>query len=623
MTTTRTAALLAALLLGAAAHAVEYRHGLSYIEPLKYPPDFEHFEFVNPDAPKGGTLRLPQMGTFDNFNFISEKGRDAEGLDDLLHDRLMEESQDEPASWYGRLATGIAVDPDYRWVQFRLTEDARWHDGAPLTARDIVFTFDAMKEHSAVYYKSALLDLDHVEIVSDNEVRFVTREGRRRNPLLPFVYASFRIFPEHYWAERDFSKTTVEPPLGSGPYRIAEHDFGRSVTYERVDDYWGAGLPAMKGRFNFDRVKYDYFRDEHIMLEAHKADIIDVRQETVSKNWATQYNFPAVQAGLFKRELLYITRPWGLWWPTFWNMDRTRFQDARVREALWLLYDFPYINRVILFGFYDHGHSFFHNSKMAQSGLPSEDELELLEPFRDQLPERLFTEPFRAPPSTGFGYNRDNTERAIALFREAGWRIDDGVMRNVETGERFTVDFVFVAATTLRAYMPYLHALNRVGIETTGRAPENSNWLYRMRTGAFDSGVQVYLPANTPGFELESRFGSAAADADYSLNWPNIRDPVLDALIRKVQSADNARAFYAATRAFDRVLLWRFYFVPAMAQPGFRLVYWDKFGIPESGPLRHPQFTENWWWDEAKARHVADGIARLAAGASEGRTAGD
>ena len=623
MTTTRTAALLAALLLGAAAHAVEYRHGLSYIEPLKYPPHFEHFDFVNPDAPKGGTLRLPQMGTFDNFNFVSEKGRDAEGLDDLLHDRLMEESQDEPASWYGRLATGIAVDPDYRWVQFRLTEDARWHDGTPLTARDIVFTFDAMQEHSAVYYKSALLDLDRVEIVSHNEVRFVTREGRRRNPLLPFVYASFRIFPEHYWAERDFSKTTVEPPLGSGPYRIAEHDFGRSVTYERVDDYWGAGLPAMKGRFNFDRVKYDYFRDEHIMLEAHKADIIDVRQETVSKNWATQYNFPAVQAGLFKRELLYITRPWGLWWPTFWNMDRTRFQDARVREALWLLYDFPYINRVILFGFYDHGHSFFHNSKMAQSGLPSEDELELLEPFRDQLPERLFTEPFRAPPSTGFGYNRDNTERAIALFREAGWKIDDGVMRNVETGERFTVDFVFVAATTLRAYMPYLHALNRVGIETTGRAPENSNWLYRMRTGAFDSGVLVYIPANTPGFELESRFGSAAADADYSLNWPNIRDPVLDALIRKVQSADNARDFYAATRAFDRVLLWRFYFVPAMAQPGFRLVYWDKFGIPESGPLRHPQFTENWWWDEAKARQVAEGIARLAAGAPEERTAGD
>ena len=341
------------------------------------------------------------------------------------------------------------------------------------------------------------------------------------------------------------------------------------------------------------------------MLEAHKGDVFDLREETVSKNWTTQYDFPAVQAGVFKADLRYITRVWGLWWPVFWNLDRERFQDIRVREALWLLYDFPYINRVILFGFYDSGTSFFHNSPMGQSGLPSEDELALLEPFRDQLPERIFTQAYLPPSSSGFGFERDRFDRALKLFEEAGWVLQGGRLVHAETGERFRADFVFVAATLRRAMMPYIERLERIGIETTARAPEISHWQHRMRTGSFDGGAYLYIPDNTPGLALRNRFGRAAADQPYSQNWARVRDPVLDHLIEKSIAARTARELYAATRAIDRVLLWNFYFIPGMAQPGYRLVHWDKFGEVDAGALSRVPAIDAWWWDEEKAGRVA------------------
>ena len=358
-------------------------------------------------------------------------------------------------------------------------------------------------------------------------------------------------------------------------------------------------------------MKFDYFRDENVMLEAHKADVIDVRHETVSKAWATEYGFPAVEAGLFKKELLYITRPWGLWWPVFWNLGRERFQDARVREALWLLYDFRWINRVILFGFYQYGHSFFHNSDMAQRGLPSVRELELLEPWREKLPKRLFTQQFTAPFTEGYGHNRDNTQRALELFEEAGWVARGGKLVNAKTGERFKIDFVFVSRMLLRAQMPYISALNRIGIETTAKSPENSHWLYRMRTGSFDGGAYLYIPNNTPGLDLRNRFGSASAGKKYSQNWAQIKNPVVDDLIEKVITANDEQEFFAATRALDRVMLWNFYFIPSMAQPGYRLVYWDKYGQPDHGPLQRAAWMDTWWWDRDKAEVVANGISAL------------
>ena len=596
-------------------HEPDYQHGISYVLPLKYPADFQHFDYANPDAPKLGPLRLPDMGTFDSFNNILERGRIAAGVDflgsrNLVFERLLELSADEPASAYGRLAEGVAVARDFSWVAFKLRGNARWHDGVPLTVEDIVYSFEAFKEHGGVALKTALTDLDRVDVIGEREVCFVTREGAEINPIMPFAYGGMAIQAKHYWADKDISKTTTEPALGAGPYRLVEVDFGRKLIYERVVDYWGADIPVNRGRYNFATVKFDYFRDENVMLEAHKGNVFDLREETVSKNWTTQYKFPAVDAGVFKADLRYITRVWGLWWPVFWNLERQRFQDIRVREALWHLYDFPFINRVILFGFYDYGVSFFHNSPMAQSGLPDADELELLEPFRDQLPERLFTEVYKPRSSSGYGYDRDRIDKALALFNEAGWVLDAGKLVHHETRERFTVDFVFVSAMLLRAEMPYIERLNRVGIETTARSPEISHWQHRMRTGSFDGGAYLYIPDNTPGLALRNRFGSAAADQPYSQNWARIRDPVLDFLIDKAIAARDASELFAATRAIDRVLLWKFYFIPGMAQPGYRLVHWDKFGeVTDTGPLSRVPAIDAWWWDEDKANTVATWLA--------------
>jgi len=611
---------MVAISIAVPVYAIDYHHGISYIEPLKYPPDFSHFDYTNPDAPAGGMIRYPELGTFDSFNNILDKGRIPLGVNfvgsmNLLYDRFLEPAIDENASFYCRLCDGVWVADDYSRFAFRIREGAYWHDGRRITADDVIFSFETYKEKGSASIRTALLDLAGIEKISDNEVMFTAREGAETGIPLAFTVGAFPILPEHYWAEHDITKTTVEPPLGSGPYRIGEFETGRFLFMDRVDDYWGANVPVNVGRYNFDKVKFDYFRDEAIMLEALKGDVLDLRHETVSKAWAAEYNFPAVKAGFFKKELVKLNRPWGMWWPTFWNLDRKRFQDIRVREALWLLDDFNWFNRVVLFGFYEYADSFFYNSPMAHEGLPGEDELRLLEPLRDQVPERVFTEPYAGPVTTGYGFSRENVKRALALFEEAGWVVRDGVMVNAETGEPFTIDFIFVSPALLRSKMPYLYALRRVGIVTTGRSPEVSNWLYRMRTGKFDGGADNYIPSNTPGLQLRNRFSSAAADVPFAQNWARIRNPAVDALIEKVNSARTARDFYAGTRALDRVLLWNFYFIPGMAQPGYRLVYWDKFGQPEGDYyLQRVPWLDTWWWDEEKAARVGQGMAELMGG---------
>ena len=592
----------------------EYGHGISYVLPLRYAADFQHFRYANPEAPKGGGIRVPQMGTFDNYNAIVEIGRLAAGygaMGSLVYDRLLEDSIDEPASAYVRLADGVAVEQDYRWTAFRLREDARWHDGHPITVDDVLFTFDAIREHGSVALRTALAELAEIVPIGARELCFVTRAGTEPNPILPFIYGRIAILPKHYWQGRDIAKTTTEPPPGSGPYRLRRAEFGRSLVYERVPDYWGQDIPVNKGRYNFDSVKFDYFRDENVMLQANKGDVVDVREESISKNWATQYDFPAAELGLFRAELRQVTRIWGLWWPTFWNLDRARFRDIRVREALWLLRDFDFINRVYFYSFYNHGVSFFQNSAMAHDGLPSAKELALLEPWRGQIPERVFTQPFRQPPNDGYGINRDHVKRALELFEAAGWQIVDGVMRNQETGEPFTIDFIFVSPFGIRSNTPYMAQLNRLGIATTARAPEVSNWLYRSRTGRFDANGVNYDPSHMPGLQLRNRFGSASAQVDYGQNWPGIESPAVDALIEAVNRARSAEDLYAATRALDRVLLWSFYFIPGPSAPGMRLAFWDRFGEVGSEGLAHVPYIDAWWWDEAKAARVAAGIAAL------------
>ena len=611
------ASLASAVAVAAPCEAPDYRHGIAHLLPLQYAADAVHPAYTNPDAPKGGEMRVPQMGTFDNFNGVIEKGRIAAGFDiggGLVYDRLIEPSVDEPMSHYGRLADGVVIGPELAWVAFRLRPEARFHDGKPITTEDVVFTYETFLSDGSVALRTALRDLDHVFAINEREVCFVMKTGIELNPTFPFTLGGFGILPKHYWEHRDITKTTVEPPLTSGPYKLQYSETGRVLVYERVDDYWGRDIFINKGRYNFDRVKFDYFKDENVMGEAHKSDVFDVREEGVSKNWATGYDFPAVRAGLFKKELRPLNRPEGLWWPIFWNLDKKPLDDIRVREALWLLFDFKWTNRVLFYGFYDTGVSFFQNSPMAMQGLPSAKELELLEPFRDQVPARVFEEVFAQPPSSGEGVQRENVARALALFREAGWEVQDGVMRHVKTGTPLSLDFIGVSYYSTRQSISLRENLSRVGIESTSRHPEVSRWLYRSRQGKFDGNTVRLVPSVRPGLQLRNWLGSQAAGKDYGQNWMRLRSPVVDSLIESVITAQTAEDMYAATRALDRVIMWNFYFIPLGTTPGYRLVYWDKFGEVWSDELNRVPFIDAWWYDEEKARKVADGLEALALG---------
>ncbi len=605
------------LIIPISVNAIEYSHGTSYIEPLKYSADFSHFDYVNPDAPKGGTVRFPDYGTYDSFNGILDKGR-VEGRSYrlgptmALYDRLLEPAIDEPASHYGRLAAGVWVSDDYKQFAFKIRDGAYWHDGEPLTADDVVFTFSVMQKHGAAGVKSALYELGSIERISENEVLFKTKPNSPGNPDLVFTVGGYSILPKHYWEKRDITKTTAEPPLGSGPYRIGQFQMGRNITYERVENYWGADIAVNKGRFNFDRLKYDYFRDESVMLEALKGDVIDIREETVSKNWVTAYGFPAVEAGFLKKDLVDISKPWGLWAPIHWNMDKKKFQDVRVREALWLMSEWSWTNRVLMYGFYNYAKSYFYNSPMASSGLPSEKELALLEPWRGQIPDRVFTHEWVGNETSGYGYDRDNVKRALELMQAAGWELRDGIMTNIETGEPFTVSLIFNSPFSLRQETPLMRMLNLIGIKSTARQLELSNWLHRMRNSQFDGTCRSFEPTNTPGIYLRNQLGSASADSKGGQNWSNIRNPAVDAMIEQVMAARNPEDFYAATRALDRILLWNFYYIPGLGSPGRRQVYWDKFGQPElTSRLLRVAPHDTWWWDDTQAENVAKGMAEL------------
>jgi len=603
------------------AHAIEYSHGVSYIEPLKYGPDFKHFEYVNPNAPQGGKLRIPGRGTYDSFNGILDKGQVPGakwrlGENNITSDRLLQRAIDEPASYYGRLASGVWVADDWSQFAFKIREGAHWHDGEPLDAEDVVYTFQIMKDSGAAGVRSALYELDTIEQISPDEVMFTTKPGVKGNPDLLFVIAQYPILPKHYWeAEgRDVTKTTIVPPLGSGPYRISEFDLGRSVTLERVENYWGGELPVNKGRYNWQKVHWDYYRDESVELEALKGDVVDVRQETVSKNWMVGYDFPAVNAGYLKKDLVDLGKPWGHWAAVFWNMNLPRFQDIRVREALWLMSEFRYTNRVLMHGFYNYAISYFYNSPMASSGLPSEKELELLEPLRGQIPDRVFTHEFVGNETSGYGFDRDNVKRALGLFKDAGWEIRDGVMTKVDTGQAFIIDFIHNSPFGLRQETPLERMLNMIGIATTSRTLELSNWLYRVRNAQFDATMQTQEPGQIPGIWLRNQFGSQSADSENSQNWGRVRDPAVDKMTEHVMAARTPEDFYAATRAVDRVLLWNFYRIPGLGAPGYRLVYWDKFGRPDEGfRLQREAWIDTWWWDEAKAERTRKGMAGLTA----------
>ncbi len=588
---------------------IAYDYGYAFLRTPKYQATDTHFEYVNPKAPKGGTVRLAEMGYWDSFNPVAIGGRLPVGTFfwvkewRYLWDSLLRDSLDEPASYYGLIAEGVKLDPQKgAWVAFILREEAVWHDGKPITVEDVAFTFEVSTTIGRPEVSEPLKVFSHVEITGPREVKFHIRKESWGDPVLPIRAGSMPILPKHYWADHDISKTTVVPPLGSGPYRIGRVSTGRWLEWDRVENYWARDLPVNRGHWNFDTIRWEYFRDNRVQTEAVKAHLVDVHVESVPRAWQYAYDSPALDEGHLIKRSYRLSKPAGLWWPLFFNLDKPKFQDVRVREALWNLsrYEWGAKRSDYYFG---KATSFFQGSELAARGLPGPLELELLEPLRDLVPPRVFEKPYESSPED----LRESILRAHALLEEAGWTVRNHKLVNEDTGEPFTIRMLAVSASLGRAFVPFSQITKRLGIETTISAPEISNWQYRIRTGDFDIGSIWFLPEIPPTDLLVRQFHSAGADFDYSYNWANVRDPAVDALITAISGAKSWEHFIAACRALDRVLLWNFYFVPSSSYDEFRLVQWDKFGRPPDGdPPSRNTGVMTWWYDEARAASVLE-----------------
>jgi microcin C transport system substrate-binding protein len=595
---------------------ITYSHGIGYLTDPTYPADFSHFGYVDPEAPKGGRIRFGEMGNWDSFTEVPVSGRPVYGISatlevaSLIYDSLLTHALDTPSDRYGRLAKGVAVADDGAWIAFLLREGARWHDGRPISVDDFAFSFEVYSRKASPAIRMALEPFERLEILNEREIRYWVRPARRGQPSLPLRIGVMAVLPKHYWESRDVTKSTLQPPLGSGPYRIRSFKTGRQITYERVADYWGRDIPVNRGRYNFDEIVYDYFRDDQVLYEAVKGDLIDFREETVPVRWATGYNTPAVRRGDLVMELSRQLRPAGLWWPIFWNTRIPRFQDVRVREALYLLRDGNWSNRVLSHDFWDNPTSLFHDSEYAHRGTPSGPELELLEPIRHLVPPRVFTEEFTIDPEQGKGWSRETLLRALELFAEAGWVIRDNTLVDAESGEPFTIRLLAVSPALASSFIPYIQVLKKAGIQASVSAPEISSWLHRSRSGDFDGGSLAFSPDNTPALLVSNTFSSSSVGQAYSPNWAGIQDPAVDKLIGDMEQARTHEDFVAALRALDRVMMWNFYYAPTMSRTQQGLVYWNRFGRAEHDRLVRTAASDTWWWDADKAARIARTLAR-------------
>jgi microcin C transport system substrate-binding protein len=594
-------AALAATLLSVWPALAEERHGLSTFGDLKYAPDFRHFDYVNPDAPKGG--KVSQVGpggtlTFDSFNLFILKGDRAQGLE-FLYDTLMARALDEPDAVYGLVAQSAEVAADGMSVVFKLRPEAKFADGTPVTADDIVFSFDALKTKGHPSYRIVLRDVEKAEALDQSTVKY-SFKGDLVKPL-PIEVAQLPVLPKAYYATRNFEETSLERPVGSGPYKIGQFSQGRYVSYERRDDYWAKDLPVNRGRFNFDEVRYDYFRDRTLELEALLANTIDFREEFTSKDWATGYDKPMVKDGRVQKISLPDETPSGAQ-GFFLNTRRAKFQDIRVRQALDLAFDFEWSNRNLFFGLYTRTASFFENSDMKAVGKPSPEELVLLDPFKDQLPAAVFGEVYVPPVTDGSGLPRENLRKAQGLLKEAGWAVDpaDRTLKNAK-GEPFVFEILLDAAAFERIAGPYVKNLKAIGITANMRRVDPAQFELRMKTFDFDMTIERFSLRLTPGVELKNFWGSEAAKTDGSFNLAGISNPAVDALADRIVQAKTRAELVVAARALDRVLRSGHYWVPHWYKAAHHLAFWNKYSWPDVKPKYDRGALSTWWYDPAKA----------------------
>jgi len=595
------AAILAALLALAppgpgAAEDVYAGHGIAMHGTPKYGPDFTHFDYVDPNAPKGGSVRFAGTGsTFDSLNPFIIKGVAAPGVG-LLFDTLMTSSRDEAFTEYGLVAERIEVPKDRSWVAFTLRPEARFHDGSPITVEDVIFSLDILKEKGAPFYRFYFQNVVKSEKIGARKVKFSF--GAATNRELPLILGQFPILSKAYWSTREFDKTTLEPPLASGPYKVAAVDPGRSITYERVKDYWGEKLPVNAGDNNFDQIHYTMYRDQTVALEAFKAGDYDVRAENNSKLWATAYVGPPFRKGEIKTEEIRHELPTGMQGFVF-NLRREVFKDPLVRQALSNAFDFEWSNKTLFYGQYTRTESYFSNSELASTGLPGPEELKILEPYRGRIPDEVFEKEYHPPSTDGTGNIRDNLRTAFRLLKKAGWIIRNKRLVNARNGKPMRFEVLLVSPAFERIVAPFARNLERLGVDVRYRTVDTAQYQNRLRDFDFDVVISTFGQSLSPGNEQRDYWGSEKADIPGSRNIIGIKDPVVDELIELIISAPDRKSLINRTRALDRVLLWGHYVIPQWHIRTHRLAWWDRFGRPAK-TAKYGGGTEGWWIDPAR-----------------------
>jgi len=586
-----------AILSATYAYSANEIHGLAIHGETRYPANFTHFEYVNPDAPKGGEIIINSVssGGFDSLNPYILKGEAASGIQEYLYETLTSTSSDEAFSRYGRVAKSMEVADDRSWIIFNLNEKARFHDGHPITSKDVVFSFNTLLEKGHPSYASYYRDVEKVEALSRHRVKYSFKVKNNRE--LPLIVGNTPVMPAHYWKDKDFTQTTLTPPLGSGPYKISHVDPGHAITFERVKDYWGQNLAVNRGRYNFDKITIDYYRDNTIALQAFKSGEYHFRTENTSRNWATSYTGPNFENGhIVKREIRHQL-PTGMQGFVY-NTRRSLFKDTKVRQALNYAFDFEWTNRQLFYGAYTRTNSYFSNSELASSGLPSPEELAILQPFKGQIPEQVFTTPYQAPTTDGSGNVRNNIRSALRLLKQAGWQVKNKKLVN-DKGEPFAFTILIVSPDFKRIVLPFKKNLARLGIDANIQLVDTQQYINRVQSFDFDMTVTVFGQSLSPGNEQYNYWHSSSADQQGSRNWIGIKNPVIDKLVEGVIAAPDRESLIHRTHALDRVLLWNHYVVPHWHIRNFRVAYWNIFSQPSIQPIYDLGF-DNWWIDPDK-----------------------
>lgn len=575
---------------------IRHYYGLSMFGDLKYGPNFRYFDYVNPRAPKGGEMRYGVPGSFDSLNPYILKGV-AGGAPALVTDTLMLPSADEPLSQYGLVAESVEMPDDRAWITFTLRPEARWNDGTPITADDVVFSFDILKEKGHPTYRIIYAEVTKAEKLSRRKVKFTFAHNGNRE--LALLAGQLPLISKAYFSTHEFNKSSLLPYLSSGPYEITAVQPGKSITYKRVKNYWGRNLPVNRGRNNFDTIRYDYYRDSTVAVEAFKAGAFDIRQENIAKIWAGSYNVPAVKDGRIQKVEIPHEIPAGMQ-AFILNTRRPNFSNRLIRKALSYAFDFEWSNKNLFYNAYRRNDSYFENSDYASNGVPEGKELALLEPFKDQLPPELFTTPFTVPKTDGSGNIRPNLRIAYELIQEAGWKLQDGKLINPETNQPVVIEFLISQSEFERVIAPFVRNLSRLGITSKIREVDAAQYQKRMDAFDFDVVVGTFAQTSSPGNEQIDYWHSSRVNVKGSNNLAGVNDPVIDELVKKVTQAQSQEELLTATHALDRVLLFGYYVVPQWHINYHRVIYWNKFGRPTINP-KYALGLDSWWYDPITA----------------------